>query len=214
LQNRQFGKTDLVVTPVCFGSWEIGGFPFYTDSDEKSSVDLIKSAYDLGVNFFDTAPVYGFGHAEELLGKAVKDFRQDVVISTKCDLRWKEKDLKSIYTDASSSSILEEIDLSLKRLRTDYIDMYMLHWPDKDTATPIGESIETLESLKKSGKIRFYGLSNFNVGQVKEASRYGDISFLQNEYSLINPGPEFNQLLYTKKRDLDFKHTRHLPVEY
>jgi aryl-alcohol dehydrogenase-like predicted oxidoreductase len=182
---RKLGKSDMQVSSVTFGAWEIGGFPFYKNQSEKFSEKIINEAYELGINFFDTAPVYGFGLSEKIIGRAVKKFRDKIYISTKCGLRWREESIKSIYTNARKDSIKYEIDMSLKRLGLDYIDLYLLHWPDKDSQAPIGESIEALEKLKDSGKIRYYGVSNYNLGQLKEAMRYGDITCIQNHYSLL-----------------------------
>ena len=205
MEKRKFGKTDLMVTKLCFGTWEIGGYPFYNRQKEKNSLSLLKEAFDLGINFFDTAPVYGFGHAEKVLGKAFKGIRDSIVISTKCDLRWKNESLDAIYTDARRESIMEEIDLSLKRLQTDYIDLYLLHWPDKDSGAPIGESIETLEKIKAKGKIRHYGVSNFNIGQIKETGRYGSVDALQNHYSLLRTDADKNLLPYLVGNAIGFQ---------
>ncbi|MBF0487788.1 MAG: aldo/keto reductase [Nitrospirae bacterium] len=184
MKTRHFGDTDLYITPITFGAWEIGGEPFYKDMPEDDSIALIREAFELGINFFDTAPVYGFGHSEIVLGKAIKKFRDKVVISTKCGLCWKENSIAAIYKDASRKSILEEIDDSRKRLNTDVIDLYLVHWPDDNT--PIGQTIETLETIKAQGKIKYYGLSNFSTAQIKEAAIYGKVSALQSPYSMLN----------------------------
>jgi len=202
MEKRIFGNTNMLVTPICFGTWEIGGFPFFKNQEEQDSIEIIKEALQFEINFIDTAPVYGFGHAEKLVGKAIQGKRDKLFISTKCGLRWKEEKQESIYTNASRESILEEIDLSLKRLNCDYIDLYLIHWPDKDTQTPIGESIEVLEKLKAIGKIKYYGVSNFNVGQLKEAARYGTLSGIQNQYSLVKPGIENTVLPYAVEHSL------------
>jgi methylglyoxal reductase len=190
MEKRILGNSDLKVTPISFGTWEIGGEPFFKDQDEEKSLAILKEAVNNGMTSIDTAPVYGFGVAEKRVGKAIKNIREKIFISTKCGLRWSEEKKESIHTNASKKSIIEEIDLSLKRLDSDYIDLYLIHWPDKDTGTPIGESIETLEKLKSSGKIKSFGVSNFNIGQIKEAMRYGKLSAIQNQYSLIKPALE------------------------
>ena len=137
---RQLGNTDLMITPITFGGWEIGGFPFFSNIQENEAVKAVKSAYEAGINIIDTAPIYGFGHSEKLIGKAVKNFRNKIVITTKCGLRWHEEKMSAIFKNASEESILQEIDLSLKRLQTDYIDLYLLHWYDTDTKAPISET--------------------------------------------------------------------------
>ena len=205
MKNRKFGNTDLVVTPICFGAWEIGGDPFYKNQDEETSVSLVKSVIETGVNFLDTAPVYGFGISERLIGKAIKGIRERVVISTKCGLRWDSEMLSSIHTNATRKSILEEVDLSLKRLQTDYIDIYLLHWPDKDTGAPIGESVEALEMLKNNGKIRYWGVSNYNLEQLKEACRWGSGDCLQSHYSLLTHNLDRDILPYLVRNDIGFQ---------
>ncbi|WP_420266722.1 aldo/keto reductase [Candidatus Magnetominusculus dajiuhuensis] len=194
MKTRHFGDTDLYITPITFGAWEIGGEPFYKDMPEDDSIALIREAFELGINFFDTAPVYGFGHSEIVLGKAIKKFRDKVVISTKCGLCWKENSIAAIYKDTSKKSILEEIDDSRKRLDTDVIDLYLIHWPDDNT--PIGQTIETLETIKAQGKIKYYGLSNFSTAQIKEAAIYGKVSALQSPYSMLNLKLERSELPY------------------
>ncbi|MCG6553953.1 MAG: aldo/keto reductase [Candidatus Magnetominusculus sp. LBB02] len=191
---RQFGDTGLFITPITFGAWEIGGQPFYKDMPEYDSIALITEAFELGINFFDTAPVYGFGQSERVLGKAIKRFRDKVVISTKCGLRWKDNSLAAIYKDASKKSILQEIDDSRKRLDTDVIDLYLVHWPDVNT--PIGQTIETLETIRDQGKIKYYGLSNFSTQQIDQAALYGSISALQSPYSMLNLKIENSELPY------------------
>ncbi|MBF0458450.1 MAG: aldo/keto reductase [Nitrospirae bacterium] len=203
MKTRQFGNTDLFITPITFGAWEIGGEPFYKNMPENDSIALITGAYELGVNFFDTAPVYGFGHSERVLGKAIKKFRDKIVISTKCGLCWKENSIAAIYKDASKKSILGEIDESRKRLDTDVIDLYLVHWPDENT--PIGQTIETLESIKAQGKIKHYGLSNFTTLQIKEAAAYGSISALQSPYSMMNLKLENSELPYCIENRIGFQ---------
>ena len=133
MEYRQLGKSDLNVSVIGYGAWGIGGEPFWSTEGEESSIRSIEKAIDMGINFYDTAPVYGFGYSEELLGRALQSKRKDVIIATKCGLVWEKEELKSIGKRATRESILEEIDLSLKRLRTDYIDLYQVHWPDETT---------------------------------------------------------------------------------
>ncbi len=205
MELRKFGKTDLYVTPIVFGAWEIGGKPFFTDMSKNEAVKLVRTSIESGINFIDTAPVYGFGHSERIISQAIKDMRDKIVISTKCGLRWTDESISSIYKNASRKSILEEIALSLKRLDADYIDLYLVHWPDTDTKTPISETIETLEEIKKAGKIRYYGLSNFNTDQMKEAARYGDISGLQSQYNMLCLDLEKNELPYCRENNIGFQ---------
>ncbi|MBI4384672.1 MAG: aldo/keto reductase, partial [Nitrospinae bacterium] len=164
-------------------AWGIGGAPFWRNEGGQASARAIKKSFDLGINFFDTAPVYGFGRSEELLGKALKPVRDKVVLATKCGLRWDKEQLGAIRKDSSRKSILEEVDLSLKRLQTDRIDLYQVHWPDANT--PQRETMETLLELQGQGKIRHIGVSNYSLEQIKECLGYARIVSLQPEYSLL-----------------------------
>ncbi len=185
MELRQFGVTALYVMPVVFGAWQVGGPPFFSFMEEKDAVRLIEGCYDLGVNFFDTAPVYGFGRSEEYVGKALHNVRTKAIISTKCGLQWKDETFNSVYKHASKESVLKEAEQSLRRLNTDYIDLYLVHWPDE--STPIEETLEAFYELQRSGKIRFYGFSNFSLKQLEEAQLKGAIiSGVQSQYSMLN----------------------------
>jgi aryl-alcohol dehydrogenase-like predicted oxidoreductase len=183
MEYRKLGSSDLEVSAIGYGAWGIGGAPFWESEGHTKSLDSIKKAYDLGINFFDTAPVYGFGHSEELIGKALKPVRDKVIIATKCGLRWDKEALGSIRKDASRDSILEEIDQSLKRLDTDVIDLYQVHWPDVETDQK--ETMETLLEIQQKGKIRHIGVSNYSAEQITECLKYGKIVSLQPEFSLL-----------------------------
>ena len=165
MEYRMLGDSDLNVSVIGFGAWGIGGSPFWSNEGDAVSARAIMKAYDLGVNFFDTAPVYGFGHSEELLGKTLKPFRDKVVYATKCGLRWKKKSLGSITKNTTRRSILEEIDQSLKRLDTDYIDLYQVHWPDIETSQE--ETMGTLLEIQEQGKVKVIGVSNYSVEQME-----------------------------------------------
>jgi aryl-alcohol dehydrogenase-like predicted oxidoreductase len=192
MEYRQLGNSDLSVSIIGYGAWGIGGEPFWKTEGAENSIRSIEKAIDLGINFFDTAPVYGFGYSEELLGKALELKRKDIIIATKCGLRWKKENLKSIEKIATKESILEEIELSLKRLRTDYIDLYQVHWPDENT--PIEETMDILLDIQKKGKIRYIGVSNYSVGQMKESLKYGQIISLQSMYSMLERDIEKNEI--------------------
>jgi aryl-alcohol dehydrogenase-like predicted oxidoreductase len=144
--------------------------------------------------------VYGFGYSEELLGKALHSKRKDVIIATKCGIRWSKEELKAIEKIATKESILEEIDLSLQRLRTDYIDLYQVHWPDVDT--PIEETMDTLLQIQKAGKIRYMGVSNYSVDQMKESLEYGQIVSLQPMYSMLERDIEEEILPFCIENDI------------
>jgi aryl-alcohol dehydrogenase-like predicted oxidoreductase len=200
MEYRTLGKSDLSVSTIGYGAWGIGGEPFWKTEGEENSIRSIEKAIDFGINFFDTAPVYGFGYSEELLGKALHSKRKDVIIATKCGLRWKKEEIKAIEKIATRESILEEIDLSLQRLRTDYIDLYQVHWPDVDT--PIEETMDALLQIQKTGKVRFVGVSNYSVDQMKESLKYGQIVSLQPMYSMLERDIEEEILPFCIESDI------------
>jgi len=200
MEYRILGDSDLNVSVIGFGAWGIGGAPFWSNEGDVVSGRAIMKAYDLGVNFFDTAPVYGFGHSEELLGKTLKPFRDKVVYATKCGLRWGKKTLGSITKNATRRSILEEIDQSLKRLDTDYIDLYQVHWPDIETSQE--ETMETLLEIQEQGKVKVIGVSNYSVEQMETIMESGKIESLQPDYSLLNRSIEKDIVPYCKENKI------------
>lgn len=183
MEYRKLGDSDLEVSVIGFGAWGIGGAPFWSTEGDHPSCKAILKAVDLGINFFDTAPVYGFGHSEELLGKTLKSVRDKVILATKCGLVWDKEQLGAIAKNAKRDSILNEIEQSLRRLQTDVIDLYQVHWPDVDT--PQEETMETLLEIQAQGKIRHIGVSNYSVAQMQECLKVGNIVSLQPEYSLL-----------------------------
>ena len=200
MEYRVLGASNLNVSVIGFGAWGIGGSPFWSNEGDAVSVRAIRKAYDLGINFFDTAPVYGFGHSEELLGKTLKPFRDKVIYATKCGLRWEKKSLASITKNATRRSILEEIDQSLKRLDTDYIDLYQVHWPDVETSQE--ETMETLLEVQEQGKVKVIGVSNYSVEQMKAIMKSGKIESLQPDYSLLNRSIEKEVVPYCERNKI------------
>lgn len=181
MQYKEFGTTGMKVSSLCLGTWGIGGYGWDKNSDE-TRMAAIREALNQGINFFDTAPAYNAGAAERLLGKVIQETgqRKNVFISTKAgtDL------IDGQYVrDASRKKLLQQIDQSLENLRTDYIDLYFLHWPADNV--PEQEAVETLEEIRKSGKVRFIGLSNHNKELCIEASKYAHIDALQMQYSML-----------------------------
>lgn len=188
--------TDVKITPLTFGAWAIGGW-FWGGAEEKESIRAIESALDNGMTTIDTAPVYGFGQSEEFVGKAIKGKRDKVQILTKFGLRWdvatpnlhfeKTKDNQgnelSIYRLGSKESVIKECEDSLRRLGTDYIDLFQQHWPDNHT--PIEETMEALEILKQQGKIKAGGVSNYSAEQMAEADNYFRLVSNQVPYSMV-----------------------------
>ena len=189
------GKSGLKITPYCLGLWGVGGPPFWHHKDDEAAIKTMQKAFDLGINFFDTAPAYGCGHSEELVAKALKNHYHEITVATKVGVRWDEK--QNFTRTSTRKSILEEIDLSLKRLDTDCIDLYQVHWPDP--ATPIQEIFETLTELQQAGKIRHIGVSNHNIEQMTEALKYATIVSLQPRFNL------FDRSIETKVADFCIK---------
>jgi aryl-alcohol dehydrogenase-like predicted oxidoreductase len=166
---------------ICLGTWAIGGW-MWGGTHEEESIKTIQRAFDLGVNIIDTAPVYGFGKSEEIVGKALKQYgnREDIVLATKVGLEFKDG---KVWRNSSSKRIMQEIDDSLKRLQTDYIDIYIVHWPD--TSVPFSETAQALVSLLESGKIRAIGVSNFSKLQMEEFLNYAPIHATEPPYNLF-----------------------------
>ena len=194
MKKRAVGSK-LQITPVSLGTWGIGGPPFWVERDEKESIKTIQKALDLGINLIDTAPAYGFGLAEEIIAKALAGRRDNVVIATKCGLRWKDKtNTSALYRDLTPSSIKQEVEDSLKRLNTDRLDLYQIHWADPNT--PIGTTMETLNALRSEGKILEIGVSNFTMDMLKEARAIAPIASVQPKYNLLEREIEQDILPY------------------
>ncbi len=182
MQYQEFGKTGLKVSKLCLGTWGIGGAGWDSYSDE-SRMDAIKAALECDINFIDTAPAYNAGKAECYVGETLSKLkkRREVVISTKCGNKFVDgKYLRC----GSKESILKQCDESLKNLKTDYIDIYLVHWPDPDVE--LEETIDAVSTLKKEGKILHAGVSNFSKEQIEEAQKYCKIEAFQPQYSLAD----------------------------
>ena len=182
MQYQEFGKTGLRVSKLCLGTWGIGGAGWDSYSDE-SRMDAIKAALECGINFIDTAPAYNAGKAECYVGETLNKLkkRREVVISTKCGNKFVDgKYLRC----GSKESILKQCDESLKNLKTDYIDIYLVHWLDPDVE--LEETIDAVSTLKKERKILHAGVSNFSKEQIEEAQKYCEIEAFQPQYSLAD----------------------------
>lgn len=196
MQYRKLGDTDLELPVITFGAWAAGGW-MWGGADDQEAIKAMLAAYDEGVSAIDTAPIYGQGHSEVLVGKALKQLNRDKVqILTKFGMRWDDKKgdfgFKSvdnfgkyidIYKYAAKESIIKECEDSLKRLGTDYIDLYQIHWPD--VTTPIQETMEAVEELIKAGKVRYAGVCNYDVAQMTEAEKYIKLASNQIPYSMV-----------------------------
>src|SRR5216684_2121070 len=190
--------TALRVSRVALGTWAMGGW-MWGGTDERESVATIRVALDQGINLIDTAPVYGFGVSEETVGRAVAaaGLRARAVIATKVGLEWRDG---KVYRNASRDRIMQEIDQSLRRLRTDYIDIYQVHWPDP--LVPIEETAEAMRMLRDQGKIRAIGASNFSVAQMERFRQVAPLHVLQPPYNLFERAIESDILPYCRANNI------------
>jgi aryl-alcohol dehydrogenase-like predicted oxidoreductase len=190
--------TSLKVSPVAIGTWAIGGW-MWGGTDEAHSIATIRAAFEHGINIVDTAPVYGFGRSEEIVGRAIAEgrLRSDVLIATKAGLQWEGG---KVSRNASRARILREVEDSLRRLRTDYIDVYQVHWPDP--LTTIEETADAMHMLFAQGKIRAIGVSNFSVGQMQRFRRVAPLHVLQPPYNLFERGIETDLLPYCRQNNI------------
>jgi aryl-alcohol dehydrogenase-like predicted oxidoreductase len=190
--------TSLRVSPVAIGTWAIGGW-MWGGTDEAESIAAIRAAFEHGINIVDTAPVYGFGRSEEIVGKAIAEgrLRADVLIATKVGLQW---DGGSVSRNASRARILREVEDSLRRLRTDRIDIYQVHWPDP--LIEIEETADAMHMLFAQGKIRAIGVSNFSIDQMERFRRVAPLHVLQPPYNLFERGIETDLLPYCRKNKI------------
>jgi aryl-alcohol dehydrogenase-like predicted oxidoreductase len=213
MEYRKLGNSDLNVSVITFGAWAAGGW-MWGGNDRNGAVKAIRAGYNLGMTSIDTAPIYGQGTSEEIVGEAIKGLPRDKVqILTKYGMRWDlakgNFDFKSadnsgksidIYRYAGKESIIEEVENSLRRLGTDYIDLYQIHWPD--LTTPIQETMETVASLIKQGKVRHAGVCNYNVKQLTEARKYVNIVSNQVPYSMVKRDIEKDVVPYCLNNDI------------
>src|ERR1700682_2401758 len=190
--------TSLKVSRVAIGTWAIGGW-MWGGTDEAQSVSTIRAALEHGINIIDTAPAYGFGRSEEVVGRALADanLRSRVLITTKAGLQWEGG---RVSRNASRARIMREIEDSLRRLRTDYIDIYQVHWPDP--LITIEETADAMDMLFTQGKIRAIGVSNFSVGQMERFRRIAPLHVLQPPYNLFERGIEADLLPYCQKHGI------------
>src|SRR6202451_4144881 len=199
METRQLGKSDLNITPVGYGAWAIGGGGWqfaWGAQDDNASIAAIHRALELGVNWIDTAAVYGLGHSEEVVARALKEWSgAKPYVFTKCGLRWDADG--NIQKNLHADSISREIEDSLRRLNVETIDLYQIHWPPENPESPdLEEGWSILSALQKQGKVRWIGVSNFDVKQMRRAQSITPITSLQPPYSLINRGIEEDILPY------------------
>ncbi|MBS2970996.1 aldo/keto reductase [Metabacillus sp. KIGAM252] len=195
------GKSDLLVHPIGLGTNAVGGHNLYPNLNEETGKELVRTALDSGMNFLDTAFIYGPERSEELIGEVLKErgSRDDIVIATKGAHKFVNGEVK---LDNSPAFLREAVEGSLKRLQTDYIDLYYIHFPDEQT--PKDEAVGELKRLKDEGKIKAIGVSNFSIDQLKEANIDGYVDVLQSEYNLFQRDAEKDLLPYTAENQISF----------
>jgi aryl-alcohol dehydrogenase-like predicted oxidoreductase len=186
MQTKQLGNSDMHLTPIGIGAWAMGGSGWafaWGPQDDNDSVAAIREALGRGINWIDTAAVYGLGHSEEVVAKALEGVTKKPYVFTKCERIWNEK--REIVKSLKRASIMREVEDSLRRLKLDVIDLYQIHWPEPEE--DIEEGWATLAELKEQGKVRYIGVSNFNVAQMERARKIAPITSLQPPYSLVSP---------------------------
>ncbi|MDZ8189148.1 MAG: aldo/keto reductase [Nostoc sp. ChiSLP02] len=201
MQTKQLGNSELHITPIGFGAWAIGGGDWtygWGAQDDQDSIAAINRALDLGVNWIDTAAVYGLGHSEEVVANALKGRSDRPYIFTKCSLIWDENG--KIGNSLKADSIRREVEASLRRLNIETIDLYQIHWPNPNSE--IEEGWTTLAKLKDEGKVRYIGVSNFNVEQLQRAQKIAPVTSLQPPYSLVKRDVEKEILPFCKENNI------------
>jgi len=207
MRTRRIGQSSIEASVIGFGTWGIGGW-MWGGTDETAAIAAIHAAIDEGISLIDTAPAYGLGLSEELVGRAIQGRRERVVLATKCGLVWHTRrgnyffteDDHLVYRYLGAESIRYEVEQSLRRLQTDYIDLYQTHW--QDPTTPIEETMSTLLDLKQEGKIRAIGVSNVSVAEVSEYLRFGVVDSAQEKYSMIDRDIEAELLPYCEQHGI------------
>jgi aryl-alcohol dehydrogenase-like predicted oxidoreductase len=182
MERRPLGTSGIRVSVIGLGTWAMGQRS-WGHVEDADSIAAIQKALDIGINFIDTAAVYGFGHSEQVVGQAIRRRRRKAVIATKCGLAWDEASGK-IWNDASRDGVIAQTERSLERLGIDCIDLMQIHWPDP--MNPLQDAMEALVTLRDQGKIRAIGLSNCSAEQMRECMKHGPVHSLQPPYSLLN----------------------------
>jgi aryl-alcohol dehydrogenase-like predicted oxidoreductase len=201
MQTRKLGNSDLSITRVGYGAWAIGGSGWqyaWGSQDDSDSIAAIHRSLELGVNWIDTAAVYGLGHSEEVVGRALKSWPGPrPYVFTKCGLRWDPQG--NVRKTLSADSIRHEVEDSLRRLSVEVIDLYQIHWPPEPDSAELEEGWSTLASLQRQGKVRWIGVSNFNVEQLRRAQAIAPVTSLQPPYSLVHSEIEDQVLPYCQR---------------
>lgn len=196
-----FGKSDVVANPLGLGCNAVGGHNLFSKIDEKAGLALVHQAIDSGINLLDTAFVYGMGRSEELVGQAIQDYPRDQLVVASKGAQDFSSGEQVINNDPTF--LVEQVDNSLRRLRTDYLDIFYIHFPDHDT--PKAEAVGALQRLKEAGKIRAIGISNFSLDQIKEANADGYVDVVEDEFSFLHQGHRADGMLdYLHQNQISF----------
>lgn len=207
MRTTKLGASGIECEDVGLGTWAMGGW-MWGGGDDAAAVEAIRASLDAGVRLIDTAPAYGLGRAEALVGTALKGRRHEAVIATKCGLVWHtdkgthffDEEGQAVYRYLGRDAIVHELEQSLRRLRTDYIDLYITHW--QDATTPVAETMDALLDLKRQGKIRAIGVSNVDAQTLTEYLRHGPVDAIQERYSLIDREIEATLLPLCRRHDI------------
>ena len=202
MQTRKLGYTDLHLTTIGFGTWAIGGAGWqwaWGAQDDNDSIAAIRRGLDLGINWIDSAAAYGLGHSEEVIGKAIAGRQDEIMIATKCGLVWDEGS-SDVYGRLTAASVRAECEASLKRLQVEVIDLYQIHWPHDEEN--LEEGWATIADLIKEGKVRYAGVSNFSVAQLKRVQAIHPVASLQSSYSMLDRDIEKELLTYCAANDM------------
>jgi aryl-alcohol dehydrogenase-like predicted oxidoreductase len=204
VERRKLGNSDLHITPIGFGAWAIGGGDWrfgWGAQDDAESIAAIRKAIDLGINWIDTAAVYGFGHSEEIVRKALDGMSERPYVFTKCGLVPSADDAKTPVENISAASIKRECEASLRRLNVETIDLYQIHWPTDDIAD-IEEAWTAMSELQRAGHVRYIGVSNFDVAELQRALGVAPVTSLQPPYSLVKPDVENTILPFCREHGI------------
>lgn len=210
MERRRLGRTDLDITPIGLGAWAIGG-PWlfgWGPQDDRASIETIHAAADRGINWIDTAPAYGLGHSEEVVGRALRELppADRPLVFTKCSLVWNEQ--REVTHSLRPDSIRREVDASLRRLGVERLDLYQVHWPnwpsspDGHDPGPLEPAWETLDALEREGKVRHIGASNFTVPELERVEAISPVASLQPPYSLLRRDAEANVLPWCRAHNV------------
>ena len=221
MEMREIGRSGIFVPPVGIGCWAIGGGSWWGENDDSLSVATIRRAFDLGIRWIDTARVYGFGHSEEVVGRALQELPRDqVIVSTKCALQWRDtegefhfsRDGHNVYRNPTPASIRKDVEESLRGLKTDYIDVLYTHWQCREYGrVPVAETMEELLRMKRKGLIRAIGASNVDLRVLQDYTDAGQLDVIQEKLSILDRKPEAELLPFCEAHGISLQ--TYSPIE-